>query len=423
MVSSSVGVSQASERPALGTRTTDAYRYALSLMVVLLAATLDIPNFLDRGNYLRYLLLLIPVLTIVLLRAETRSVFIKRPMASDRILLVLLLFGLPGTIYGVVFLGSSSTARSIFLPMATAFLYLFPLDDISDREAASLLRIVGWIAFLYTALNAFVNAGLGPELRGFLQYRNASFFFVPMALAAAIVLKRWMRVSMLLAMVVFIYLTYPAGTSVLVVVTTVLTFVMTPRRTSTLRPYLVALLVAVGIAIALLNFTKGVALTERYFDLVGKPSANQGRLALWTAGLDRFQQSPIFGDAFSKGTVTDATRIAGTTADALPYHNDYVLFLAAGGIVGLGLLVGWIVATVSSALRRYQALLSSGEHSKAAFLRVLLVGYNAFFVSAAFNPSMEGVSRAASIFAVYSLMMAIGLPRNSSGLSSQRHLE
>jgi O-antigen ligase len=94
----------------------------------------------------------------------------------------------------------------------------------------------------------------------------------------------------------------------------------------------------------------------------------------------------------------------------LPFHNDYILFLVEGGLLGLSLLLAWVIATELMMLRRYRAYLELGEYSRAGLMRALLIGFNAFFIAAAFNPLFTGMSSSATIFAIYGLMSALGSP-------------
>jgi hypothetical protein len=90
-----------------------------------------------------------------------------------------------------------------------------------------------------------------------------------------------------------------------------------------------------------------------------------------------------------------------------------VLFLAKGGLVGLLLLLAFILALERSLLRRYFAFAEAGDDVRASLLRLLLVGFNGFLVSMAFNPVLQGFSRSATIFAMYGIAMLVGTPRQT----------
>src|SRR5437870_849885 len=148
----------------------DSYRYARALLLILVAVTLDTTNFLDRGTSARYLLILIPFTAVVFIRLGRRSSVIRTATAGDRILFLLLLYTLFGSVFGKVVLGTQESALAISLPMTTAFLYLAMTEAPSESEARSVLRILSVIGFLYVLLNAAANSGFAPSLESSLQY-------------------------------------------------------------------------------------------------------------------------------------------------------------------------------------------------------------------------------------------------------------
>jgi O-antigen ligase len=389
---------------APASRHTDSYRLARGLLLVLLATAVDAWNYLDRGGWPRYLLLLVPVAAMAIIRMQNPSALIRRPIGPDRLLLLLLLIGLPGAIFGILFRETSATTLPIFGPMVIAFLYLGTLEELTNREARRILQAVAWVGIVYITLAAIVSSGLVPGVE-FRQFRNASLVFVALGIASTVTLRQWVRALYIVALWGVVFTFYPSATTVLVALTVVFTLLMTPLRPSRLRPYLLAATGAGAVIFALLNISAGVELSGDYFAAVGKANANSGRLAVWSEGIDRFQESPLYGEAFSGSTVTTAVREGSSTEFQIPYHNDYIHFLANGGLIGLGLLLLWITGTELLVLRSYTVLLATGDRTRAILLRALLVGYNAFFVTAAFNPTLMGLSRAASIFSIYALMM------------------
>ena len=209
---------------------TDSYRLARAFLVLMSLVTVDVFNILDRGRTaisqgaserpgpLRYLILLVPLLTIVFARMRTPSFRIRRPAASDTVLFVLFLLGLGGSLVGVAFFGTQDTVRPVFLPMMLGLLYLFTLRVPTDLEVRRILNWLGWIGIVYVVMNAAVNTSVLPGLLAYKQYRNASFAYVALAIACAFVLKRrgWLWVLILLTGVIFV--TYPSATSLIMLV-------------------------------------------------------------------------------------------------------------------------------------------------------------------------------------------------------------
>lgn len=385
---------------------TDAYRLAGSFLILMSLVTVDVFNVLDRGGAMRYLILLVPIVTVVLARMRQPSLVVRRPIRSDVVLLVLFVLGLGGSMVGLAFLGTQDTVRPVFLPMMLGLLYLLTIREPTEAEVGRILRWLGWIGVVYVGMNAAVNTSLLPGLLAFKQYRNASFAYVALALACAFVLKKRGRLFTLTLLTAVIFATYPSATSLLVMVTICLTLFVTGQRASTLRSLVLGVTVALVAVVALANFQTGVQITSRYFNAVGKADANAGRLDLWTAGFERWRESPWIGRVFSG----DAVAIRSRDEKALPYHNDYVLFLAEGGLLGAGLLLAWMCLFEVTLLRRYRGFVRSGQQDHANLLRVILVCMNAFFVAMVFNPVLPGASRSATVFGLYAIAMSLGKP-------------
>ena len=388
---------------------TDTYVLWRAYLLIMLAASFDVYDWLDRsvqGGSNRYLIIAVPLVAAAWIRLRQPGFFVRRPMPSDIVLFALFIFGLGGSLIGVAFLGTVENARPVFLPMMVAFLYLLTIDDPTDREVSTTLNWLSWIATAYTAMNAIVNLQLLPGLLLFKQYRNASVSMVALAVATAVVLGNRRRLALVLALAAVIFVTYPSATSVLVGASVVLTFYITGKRSSGLRTIVVVVSVVTVSVLALANFDRGVELADQYFAVVDKTNANSGRLDLWSDGLERWREAPIFGNGFAG----EVTAVRERDERSLPFHNDFVLFLANGGIVGLGLLVAWVVLTELTLLRRYRGFVRAQDMRRAGFLRAILVCLNAFVVAMAFNPVLPGASRSVTIFGLYAIAMSLGDP-------------
>lgn len=396
-------------RPSERTASTDTYVLWRAYLLVMLAASFDVYDWLDRsvqGGSNRYLIIAVPLVAAAWIRLRHPGFFVRRPMPSDIVLFALFIFGLGGSLIGVALLGTVENARPVFLPMMVAFLYLLTIDDPTDREVSTTLNWLSWIATAYTAMNAIVNLQLLPGLLLFKQYRNASVSMVALAVATAVVLGNRRRLALVLALAAVIFVTYPSATSVLVGASVVLTFYITGKRSSGLRTIVVVVSVVTVSVLALANFDRGVELADRYFAVVDKTNANSGRLDLWSEGLERWREAPIFGNGFAG----EVTAVRERDDRSLPFHNDFVLFLANGGIVGLGLLVAWVVLTELTLLRRYRGFVRAQDMRRAGVLRAILVCLNAFVVAMAFNPVLPGASRSITIFGLYAIAMSLGDP-------------
>jgi O-antigen ligase len=400
---------------------TDSYLFMRVLLISFLIVTLDFTKFLDKGNAARYLILAVPFCGALAIRFRSRTGLVRKASFADKLLLVLMLFGGIGSIYGRIHLHTSTTALPIFLPMPIAFLYLLMLDEPTEEEVRKVLFAVGAIGLLYVFLNAVANSGLSPSLKASRTYRNAEFMYVAMGFAALVVTKRWRRVIVFSLLTVVVLVTYPSATSALVVLVTIVTFFATRPQGTRARFYVAGIITLLLIVIALFNFSRTIKLADDYFSAVGKKNNSTARLALWEVGMQKFVASPFIGDAFSDETTVTVYRQTGYgAAFHNPYNNDYVLFLASGGALGFLLLIAWIVWVERVGMQRYRGFVASGQSQHAALMRVLLVAFNAWLTAAAFNPLFTGMGRSVTLFSLYALMMALGRP--AIGAQSQRVL-
>ena len=158
-------------------RSTDSFVLWRAYLLIMLAASFDVYDWLDRsvqGGATRYLIVTVPIVAAIWIRMRQPGFLVRRPMPSDVVLFALFLFGLGGSLIGVVFFGTVENARPIFLPMSLPFLYLLTTEEPTDREVSTALSWLSIIATAYTAMNALVNLGVPPGLVEFRQYRNAS---------------------------------------------------------------------------------------------------------------------------------------------------------------------------------------------------------------------------------------------------------
>lgn len=373
--------------------------------MILLATALDVFNVLDRpsrGGPYRYAILLIPIIALIAIRANG-STLVRRPRSHELVLLLLFVFGLVGTVYGILFAGVTSTARSLFLPMTVAIFAVLVVEPVTEEESRKLMRAIAGIATVYIAIGAMAYSGAIPGLLEFRQFKNATFPYVAIGIAAAYLLGRPWWAAVLLGLAAVIFAGYPSATSSLVLLTTVIVLLATGRRASRARPYVLGAAILLAATVAVANFGTSTELAGSYFDAVGKRNTSQGRLEFWSSGIQSFQESPWIGSGFASDTVVETGR-----EQASPYHNDYILFLAEGGLVGLALVVAWILLLLADLTRRYFAFLRGGGPERANLARLLLIGISAFVVSMAFNPVLEGLSRSATVFALAAMASTLG---------------
>jgi O-Antigen ligase len=391
-------------------RHTDGFVLGRALLFMMFLVAIDVKDFWDKsGSSARYALVLIPLGAAALIRVRYRGPLVRRWSAPDRILFVLMAYGLAGSVYGRVTGDVTSGAVPVFVPMLIAFTYLATLSGPTEEEAVRLVRGLAVVGLVYAFFNAVANAGasfIAPK-----TYRNSKILYVAMGIAAAISSRRKMVTLALFVLAAFIFLSYPSGTDAVVIVTALATWFITKPRGSPVRPVVTMAIGGMIFLIALLNFGATTGLAAEYFHAVGKKNNNNARIALYTGAVHQIEQSPIYGTGFTGNITEYVVRQEGTGAPfKAPFHDDYLMFAAVGGGLALVLLILWVAATEKNVLRRYRGFLVAGEPAKALLLRSLLIGFNTLFVAALFNPELEAVGRGATVFGIYAMMMMVGEP-------------
>lgn len=392
--------------------------------VVAVAALDPFGIFLGVSNA-RFLLVLVPLFVMFVARTRNDPLVLHSPRGPDKLLGILFLVGLGGSVYGLAFVHPHSPAFAVVVPMALGFLHLTSLGAVGDEEASTYLRWLLGICAAYLLLHLGTVLGLVPDLgsgSGPTSAVDAVFshekaFFTVLAPAAAWLLGRRLLASGLLALCGLVYLNYRAGTYVMVFVVALITLIMTGRRPGRLRAASMALLVVALVTALHSQVTASSAGSTRlvgtYFEAVRKTDSTGFRAKLWNEAIEEIGRSPLVGSLFT-GNVSLRRELADRFY-RIPVHSDFLLMGMAGGLLGMGLLVGWIVATNVGAVRRYWELIESGGRGRANLLRALLVGFNAFFTVALVNPVMTQVGLCAAAMAVYSMIRSVDSPPVAAG--------
>lgn len=395
-------------------------RVWLTCCAVLAVAALDpFGIFLGVSNA-RFILVLVPLFVVFIARTSQDPLTLHAPRGPDKPLGLLFLMGLGGSLYGLAFVRPHSPALAVFVPMALGFLHLGSLGAPDDDEATTYLRWLLWICASYVVLHLGTVLGLLPDLgsgSGPTSAVDAVFshekaFVTALAPVAAWLVGRRFLACGLLGLCALVYLDYRAGTYVMVAAVALITLVITGRRPGRLRALSMTLLVVVLVATlhsqVTASSTGSTRLVGSYFQAVKKTDSTGFRAKLWNEALDEIRASPLVGSAFT-GNVSLRRQLADRYYK-IPVHSDFLLIGMGGGLVGLGLLVAWIVATNVVAVRRYWELIGTGGRGRANLLRALLVGFNAFFAVALVNPVMTQVGLCAAAMVLYSMLRSVDSP-------------
>lgn len=387
---------------------------------VVSVVVLDVIGFTLSSGSGRYLLVLAALALVCVLRPPHDRLTLRAPTPPDWFAGALLVFGLLGSLYGVVLGSAQSPSLSVFVPMTLALLHLTTLGPVADGEAWTHLRRWMVVGAVYVALHAGTELSLLPALEGGGEegaafgavFRHEKSFLIAMALASAWLLGRRALLAALGALTVLLFVAYPAGTYVLTAVIALATLVMTGRRSGRARTFGMGALVVTLAVFVPLQVTgeraTGKSLGGRYFEAVGKTDNRETRARLWGLAVERIRESPVVGSGFT-GDVSLTTTLSGEKT-AVPPHNDFLQIAMGGGLVALLLLGGWVVATNAAVLRWCRQAATDRAEGRYRLLRLLLLGYNSFFAVALVNPVMSKVGLGATLAVVYAMMMSVGAP-------------
>jgi hypothetical protein len=397
-------------------RWTDSYRFSRSLILLLLLVVLDVKNFLilgtPGGSKARYALLLIPLAAILWVRLESSSTLVRTPSATDVPLALLILFLLPGTLSAQLATGGAvSTVLSMAMAGVAALLYLGTVQELSEDEALRLARLLTCVGLSYAAMAVLGYSGVAPFLVSGLAFRNAKLFLLAMGVAGAVALRWRLTFLVLVPATAIVFRAYPSATFLLAAFVGAVVLMLTRPGGGVGRLHALVLFVLGAGAVAMLNIDRTVAVASGYFSSVGKINNTVVRLGLWKAGLEKFAHSPVYGDGFY-GPATVSVWISHPPYPPYrvqaPLHNDFLLLLANGGVIALGLFVFWIAGTNVSAFRRVTALSAEGRNHSAQFLRILLVGFDTWLCAALFNPLLQEIGTSAGLLVLYAMIMMVG---------------
>lgn len=380
----------------------------------------DASGYFLRHGALRYGLALLPLAIVVLARGRHDPLLLRPLGRADRFVAALALYGLLGSLYGMVFGSATSPALTVFAPMPLALLHLSSAGPMGDAEAGRNLRRVAWLAGLYVVLHAGTSLGLLPDIgRGgpgsgpadvFPVFGHEKAYFVALALTSAWLTRRPLVLAALAVLAGVIFRSYPAGTYVVVGLVVVLTLVATGPRLGRRLAYLVGAM-ALGLVLVLYGQVTADGSTRRssfvgsYFEAVDKVDNTETRAELWGRAVNRIESSPLVGSAFT-GDISLKVKLSGRRY-AVPPHNDFLQVGMGGGVPAMALLVGWIVAANVEVGRRCRRMAARRAERSVQLSRLLLVGFNSFFAVALLNPVMAKVGLGVVVMLLYALMMSI----------------
>lgn len=337
------------------------------------------------------------------------GVVLTRPRSGqllivDLPLVVLLVWGLTGSLIGRLFLDQPDNALAFFLPALVALIHVWaPLPLSQPQQARRLTSVLLFVSTAYAAISYFVLVqgwtGLPID-----DFKHTRVYFVAMGLVAAWLLRRWLVLTVIVALTVPAFWAYPALTFVLVLVVASVTVLATARRTG---PLILASCSALAGLFVALSSTSLTTLRVDYFKQVGKIDNTGTRETLLRIGLDRFSKSPVIGDSFTRD-ISVPSDVTGPFR-RVPVHNDFLQMAISGGWIGGLLFAGWSIAAIGMAIWLVRSLRAAGRDDHAALALVATVGLICMFVTALFNPILIDARNSIVLSLLYTVLVALAL--------------
>lgn len=396
------------ERPYPATRT-PAERLLIGAVPTFVALNgVDAKGYFLTGSGVGKYVVLVPFALALAMAASSP----RQPVAiGDVAFRLFAVLAVGGALVGALHYRSVSPA----LPLAaTVFLGLsyMGIGRLSDNDCAWLLRYLEIAVYLYVlvhvaaALNLFdsgVNHSVGsPALFSNGSYTHEKLPLLFIALLLAMRRRPKWVVGGLAAILVVIYMHYPAGTYAAALLVYLVLLVVLKWRPRLIVALFALIVIAGAYAVTEISNTNA-DFGASYFARVGKTDNVSTRRALWSAAEKQITERPAFGSGFSgEATVT-------VTADNLPPrvppHNDYLEVLLLGGVVGLGLFVAKVLATGRMLGRGLTQDAISRE--RRLLVEAVTVGIATFLAVFIFNPVLLKLSLAALFFSLLGLVPSL----------------
>lgn len=357
----------------------------------------------------RYFATVAVILTIVFtgVRADGRS------QALRTTAFLLAAYGLLGTMYGRVVLGTANGALPLIGPMVIACLP--PVRNWDDQPRWRLgLRVTSVAGALFSIGSGLSRLGFLPASQiDVLNHEKA--FLVVLGVSAAIAARDRLLILVSLAAAGFAFLAYPAATYVIAAGAAVGTAALVRWSPAAGQRVVLAVTAMIGAALAILHIDALIRLSDVYFKLVGKSNNGSTREELYRHALSRLHQ-PLFSDLFT-GDITVVGNIVGHNT-VLPVHNDYLSITLGGGLVAAALLLGVFMYANGLALR---CLAQAEDPWQRRTVITLLAAVNGAAVSALANPIFMNPGASAVTFGVLAaLIAACRVPISVSGQPAPR---
>jgi O-antigen ligase len=232
-------------------------------------------------------------------------------------------------------------------------------------------------------------------------YLAGTFFLALINLAQAESTRaKLLHVAMLLLSGTEIVLAYSRGTFLTVsILALILVFFLRDVRISAVSvlPFAVPLLVLVALVLARTHSTVIPTFVNRLDPRIAADASVEWRGAANHALWEQVREAPLGGVGFGRNIEFTANNIPfETTQDA---HNDYLYFLAAAGVFGLGAFLLLVATAIRNGIQRYR---ESADREERALILFAIVTALSFLLNGLVEPL---VTLPAIMLAIWTLLL------------------
>jgi hypothetical protein len=375
--------------------------WRIAIVTIYLSA-LDIRAVLRSDSQLRFALAGVFVVAGLLAAKHVQAELPPFSTVRDHALLVFTVYMLVGSVVGRIFMGTVSSELSAALPLLLA---VVPIPrrttGFTATNALSRALVRSLTFYIFMASVALLTSIAGPASRGAYGHEKADLLMA--GVFSLWLFRRFILFAVALALVVAIFLSYPAATYLVTLCAATMTVAFTSRFAPVRRVGIAtATLAPMVLVYATTHLDETTSVTGQYFELAGKSSNNVFRTSVYGAARERIANSPIFGSLFTDESTVVVPRgytlyIEGRMQQRIPPHSDLLELWMLGGAVALVLLLVWLVGTNLAVARFCHT--ASAEQARLA--RVLLLVVNGFFAVGIVNPVIRQTGATLTVAGAY----------------------
>lgn len=402
------GLSHRTRRPVPVADLTSTIWYKATFALGILTS-LDVIH-LFVSPYLRYLpIFIVLCLTLSAILVSKKHNRFSHPNVAKVVMIFAILFAFPGGLYNK-FLTSHSSNLMIgtllfILPLSAEF---YPLQGrtITPTKIIRTLFLVSGAYFIASSVALFGAHYYG--LPNFHVYAHERAYMMPLLFLPFIIQRRWIPSVFFAAISLVLFYYDPRSTMGIVLATSIVLVWILPRFTSKTCLFILILGLCAAVFFGISSFASVANLDSQFKTAVGGRSNADMRENYHKLAMSDFRKSPLFGDFFSGevGYSYVFGRYGGGSEELQrPIHNDFLVLLARGGVIGGGIFFTAIITSLVIALRNYRICIKHGFKEMGRLLLILAVTLISGLICMTVNPIVNSVSTGWAFYYLLALVM------------------